>query len=87
MHQKIAAAIAVSAMILALVGCGGEDKPPQQSSAPPSEYEETFYVTPNYEVYNNYQLDYKNLMELKEKLGTGGRYAKIGFMGISRYMN
>jgi len=45
-------------------------------------YEETFYTAPIVTVVN-----YENLIDMKNRLGTGGYYAKIGFSASTFYMN
>src|SRR3972149_1486448 len=53
----------------------------QGSQAAPS-YEETFYIAP---IVGN--LSYNDLMDMKNRLGGGSYFAKIGFSASSFYMS
>lgn len=85
MIKRIAATFLV-VFLLVVLGCRKPAPKKAPSKDPKPRYENTFYITPNYEVIKDYDEDYQNLIDLKKKLGSA-KYAKIGFMGISRYMN
>jgi len=89
MFKKFIILMLIGFFVFIPLGCRtrSSQKVPDDSLKEKSSYENTFYITPNYEVTGDYKTDYKNLIELKTKLGPGGPYAKVGFMGISRYMN
>jgi hypothetical protein len=87
MLKRFAAFLAVAVLSLGLLAAGcSKPSPRPVSKDPKPTYDNTFYITSNYEVTKNREDDLKNLKELKKNLGGGG-YGKVGFMGISRYMN
>lgn len=71
-------------LVLTTVGCA---KDSDSTADAESAYENTFYIAPNVEMSWDRKTDTRNLEEMKAALGEGGPYAKIGFMGITRYMN
>lgn len=86
MPKRLVIAFMIASLIMiVLSGCKKDE--PKEKSPVKSSYDETFYITPNVEMSFDKKNDLKNLKELKAALGTGGTYAKVGFMGISRYMN
>ncbi len=96
--RKIFAVIVVGFLLLTLapLGCKGKgltEKPAEKKGVdvdlgPYDEaYGKTFYVMVNYETCGDYDVDYKELMEIKSRLGEGGEYTKVGFMAVCRYMN
>lgn len=51
-------------------------------------YDETFYITPIYEIDKSDPSSHVAAVnDMKTRLGTGGAYAKTGFMAVCRYMN
>lgn len=87
MLKRSAAFFVVTVLSLGLLAAGcSKPSPKPTSKDPKATYDNTFYITPNYEVTKDYEEDLKNLKEMKKSLG-GSTYAKVGFMGVSRYMN
>ncbi len=80
------AAILIVGLLIVVSGCTKSSPKKEVTKDPKPEYANTFYLTPNYEVTKDYDVDYDNLTDLKKKLGSS-KYAKVGFMGVSRYMN
>ncbi|MBI4743307.1 MAG: beta-galactosidase, partial [Actinobacteria bacterium] len=94
MYKKITVIILALVMAIMAIGCFNKapkkvvkKKPKKVTTNVKPTFENTFYIMPNYEIQSDYNLDLKNIREMKSRIGIGGRFAKTGFMGVVRYMN